>query len=154
MLRYAARVNGLDGLLITKLDVLDSFPVIRLCNAYNSSGSVIREFPASQQVLQSCEPVYEEMEGWQQDTSGVRRYEDLPAGSPPLHRADQRDDGAAGSGNFWGPDREQTIMLRELSPRPAVKLTVDFVVLYSKARGHTSSRNVPMCDVMSHSASW
>ena len=103
MLRYAARVNGLDGLLITKLDVLDSFPVIRLCNAYKSGDSIIREFPASQQVLQACEPVYEELE-WL--AAGYIRCQAIrgPArGGPPLHRADQRGDGAAGAGDFRRP---------------------------------------------------
>jgi adenylosuccinate synthase len=115
MLRYAARVNGLDGLLITKLDVLDSFPAIRLCNAYNCSGSTIREFPASQQFLQSCEPVYEDMEGWQQDTSGVRRYEDLPAAARRFIERISEVTGLPVMAISVGPDREQTIMLQELS---------------------------------------
>ena len=115
MLRYAARVNGLDGLLITKLDVLDSFPAIRMCNAYNCSGSTIREFPASQQFLQSCEPVYEDMEGWQQDTSGVRRYEDLPAAARRFIERISEVTGLPVMAISVGPDREQTIMLQELS---------------------------------------
>jgi adenylosuccinate synthase len=115
MLRYATRVNGLDGLLITKLDVLDSFPAIRLCNAYNCSGGTIREFPASQRLLQACEPVYEDLEGWQQDTSGIRRYEDLPAAARRFIERISEVAGLPVTAISVGPDREQTIMLQELS---------------------------------------
>jgi adenylosuccinate synthase len=119
MLRYAARVNGLDGLLITKLDVLDSFPTIRLCNAYTCNGGMIREFPSSQQLLQSCEPVYEDLEGWQQDTSGVRRYEDLPIAARRFIERIGEVAGLPVMAISVGPDREQTIMLQELFPQGA-----------------------------------
>jgi adenylosuccinate synthase len=115
MLRYAARVNGLDGLLITKLDVLDSFPAVRLCNAYRCSSGTIKEFPASQQLLQSCEPVYEEMEGWRQDTSGLRRYEDLPAAARRFIERIGEVTGLPVMAVSVGPDREQTIMLQDLA---------------------------------------
>jgi adenylosuccinate synthase len=117
MLRYAARVNGLDGLLITKLDVLDSFPVIRLCNAYTCNGSTIKGFPSSQQVLQACDPVYEDMDGWQQDTSGIRRYEDLPMAARRFIERLSEVSGLPVLAISVGPDREQTIMLQELSSR-------------------------------------
>jgi adenylosuccinate synthase len=115
MLRYAARVNGLNGLLITKLDVLDSFPVIRLCNAYQGNSGTIREFPASQRLLQACEPVYEDLEGWQQDTSGIRRYEDLPKAARRFIERIGEVAGLPVKAISVGPDREQTIMLQELS---------------------------------------
>jgi adenylosuccinate synthase len=119
MLRYAARVNGMGGLIITKLDVLDYFPTIRLCSAYKCNGSIIREFPASQRLIQSSEPVYEDLEGWQQDTSGARRYEDLPTAA---RRFIERVGEVAGLPVMTisvGPDREQTIMLQELFPQDA-----------------------------------
>lgn len=78
MLRYTARVNGLTGLLITRLDVLDEQPRLLLCTGYRYRGELLEGFPASLRVLRECEPVYEEMEGWQQDTSGARRLDDLP----------------------------------------------------------------------------
>lgn len=115
MLRYAARVNGLNGLLITKLDVLDSFPAIRLCNAYTCGGGTIREFPASQRLLQTFKPVYEDLEGWQQDTSGVRRYEDLPAAARRFIERIGEVTGLPVMAISVGSDREQTIMLQELS---------------------------------------
>jgi adenylosuccinate synthase len=114
MLRYAARVNGLNGLLITKLDVLDSLPAVRLCNAYRSSSDEVREFPTSQQLLQSYEPIYEEMEGWCQDTTGIRRYEDLPVAARRFIERIGEVTGLPVMAVSVGPDREQTIMLQEI----------------------------------------
>ncbi|NPV29475.1 MAG: adenylosuccinate synthase [Firmicutes bacterium] len=114
MVRYAARVNGLGGLIITKLDVLDSLPEIRLCTAYRAGGKVITEFPASLRVLQECEPVYEVFEGWQQDTSRARREEELP---PAARRFLDRIAVLTGIPVVMvsvGPDREQTVVLRDV----------------------------------------
>ena len=76
--RYAARLNGLDLLAITKLDVLSGLEKVKICKAYNYRGRILTEFPANPQVLLDCQPVYEEMEGWKQDISEARRLEDLP----------------------------------------------------------------------------
>lgn len=78
IVRYAARISGLDSLAITKLDVLTGLPVIKLCSGYRYKGEIIREFPASLKELAKCEPVYEEFPGWTEDISQVTRYEDLP----------------------------------------------------------------------------
>ncbi|CCO08353.1 adenylosuccinate synthase [Desulforamulus hydrothermalis] len=78
IVRYAARISGLDSLAITKLDVLSGLPVIKLCSGYRYKGEIIREFPASLKELAKCEPVYEEFPGWQEDISRVTRYQDLP----------------------------------------------------------------------------
>lgn len=79
ILRYAARISGLDSLAITKLDVLSGLPVIKLCSGYRYKGEIIKEFPASLRELAKCEPVYEEFPGWTEDISNVTKYEDLPA---------------------------------------------------------------------------
>ncbi|RYD02469.1 hypothetical protein N752_24380 [Desulforamulus aquiferis] len=78
IIRYAARISGLDSLAITKLDVLTGLPVIKLCSGYRYKGEIIREFPASLKELAKCEPVYEEFPGWTEDISHVTKYEDLP----------------------------------------------------------------------------
>ncbi len=116
MLRYAARVNGLGGLILTKLDVLDFLPTIKLCTAYRCNGSVIREFPASQRLLQGSEPVYEEFEGWQQDISAVRRYGDLPAAARRYIERISELTGLPVLAVSVGPDREQTMVMQELFP--------------------------------------
>lgn len=76
--RYAARVNGVTSLVVTKLDVLDRFDAVKICTGYRYHGEVLSEFPASLNVLAECEPVYEELPGWRRDITGIRRYEELP----------------------------------------------------------------------------
>jgi adenylosuccinate synthase len=78
LVRHAARVNGLGSLILTKLDVLDSFREIKLCTGYQYQGEPLDHFPASLKVLQECEPVYETLPGWQSPTVEARRLSDLP----------------------------------------------------------------------------
>jgi adenylosuccinate synthase len=76
--RYGARINGLDALALTKLDVLDRLDEIRICTAYMLRGRMLTEFPSDVVQLAACEPVYETMPGWTTPTAGIRRFEDLP----------------------------------------------------------------------------
>ena len=76
--RYAAMINGIDFWALTKLDVLDQQPVIRMCVAYQCGDQVLKQIPARLAVLQACQPVYEEMPGWQCSTSDVRSLDELP----------------------------------------------------------------------------
>jgi adenylosuccinate synthase len=76
--RFAARVNGLDAVALTKLDVLDGFERIPVCVGYRQGGATLREFPGDLGTLSSCEPVYDVLPGWSRPTAGVRRFEDLP----------------------------------------------------------------------------
>jgi adenylosuccinate synthase len=79
VVRYAARVNGLTGLAVTKLDVLDSFDRLALCTGYEIEGEACTDFPGDPIALERASPRYEWMEGWRQPTSGVRTIDDLPA---------------------------------------------------------------------------
>ena len=72
------RVNGLDALALTKLDVLDGLAELQICTAYRCDGATLTEFPGDVAQLAACEPVYETMPGWSAPTAGVRRYADLP----------------------------------------------------------------------------
>lgn len=76
--RYAVRINGVNSLAIMKLDVLDTFPTIKVCTGYRYHGELLTEVPMSPEALQDCEPVYEEYEGWQQSTEGIDQYDELP----------------------------------------------------------------------------
>jgi len=78
ILRYAVRVNGLDELVLTKLDVLDKLERIKICVGYKYKKKIIEDFPFQLNVWEECEPVYKEIEGWMKDTSKVNRYEELP----------------------------------------------------------------------------
>ncbi|MHB9143995.1 MAG: adenylosuccinate synthase [Symbiobacteriia bacterium] len=79
ILRYAARLSGLTGLAITRLDTLGGLDTLRICTGYKVDGKVVRDFPQSLKTLAQCEPVYEELPGWQEDISDLTSYDDLPA---------------------------------------------------------------------------
>lgn len=78
ILRYAARINGLNRIAITKLDVLDVMENLKICVAYKYRGETLTNFPASLKVLAECEPVYEEFPGWLTSTAAVRSFDELP----------------------------------------------------------------------------
>jgi adenylosuccinate synthase len=77
-LRYSVLVNGIDSLVVTKLDVLDTLAEIRLCTGYRHKGAVLDEFPTEPSILSACEPVYETIKGWQSPTRGIKEFKDLP----------------------------------------------------------------------------
>jgi adenylosuccinate synthase len=77
--RYAARVNGLDSIALTKMDVLDGLKAIDVCTAYRCGERTLTEFPGDLRQLVACRPVYERLPGWSKPTHGIRRFEDLPA---------------------------------------------------------------------------
>lgn len=76
---YSCRVNGINEIAVTKLDVLDNLKEIKICVGYRYQGKLYRNFPASLAVQKSGKPVYESHRGWLQDTSGIKKYKDLPA---------------------------------------------------------------------------
>jgi adenylosuccinate synthase len=76
--RYAARVNGLTELFLTKLDVLTGLEQIRMCVAYRYEGRDYEDFPPHQTIVHKAEPIYEDLEGWSEELEGVRGFDDLP----------------------------------------------------------------------------
>jgi adenylosuccinate synthase len=78
VVRYAARVNGLTGLALTKLDVLDSLEEVQICTGYDVDGEHVAHFPDDLARLERARPVFETMPGWQTDTTGARTIGDLP----------------------------------------------------------------------------
>ena len=78
-LRYAARVAGLDELIVTKLDVLDGFEEIRVAECYEMDGHAVEHFPADARALERCRPRLRSFEGWRASTAGARAWTDLPA---------------------------------------------------------------------------
>jgi adenylosuccinate synthase len=78
VVRYASRINGLDSVALTKLDVLDSLDAIQVCTGYRYGRETLTEWPADLNILARCEPIYETLPGWTRPTSGVTRYGDLP----------------------------------------------------------------------------
>jgi adenylosuccinate synthase len=116
--RYAARINGLDALALTKLDVLDGIEHIQICTAYRRGDTVLTDFPADLQLLEDCEPVYEAMPGWTAPTKGVRRFEDLPEAARAYIRRLEDVSHVPAAIISTGSDREDTI-IREDSAVPS-----------------------------------
>ena len=90
VVRYAARVNGLTGLAVTKLDVLDTLPELKVAIGYRAGGEELNDFPPDLGLLAEAEPVYETLPGWESSTAEARRWEDLPEGARRyLHRIEE-----------------------------------------------------------------
>jgi adenylosuccinate synthase len=78
LLQYACRINNLSGLIITKLDVLDTFDKINVCVAYDYQGKRLTTLPFDPQIIAECKPVYETLPGWKSSTADIKNYEALP----------------------------------------------------------------------------
>ncbi len=107
--RYAARVNGLTDLVMTKLDVLTGHKTISVCVAYDIDGAVTQEMPLTQSDFHHAVPVYEELPGWSEDISGVRRFSDLPQAAQDYVLRIEELAGCRVSAIGVGPGREATI---------------------------------------------
>ncbi len=107
--RYSSRVNGLTDLVLTKLDTLTGLATIPVCVAYEVDGVRHAEMPYDQSQFHHAVPVYEEFEGWQEDISGARRFEDLPAAAQRYVLALEEMSGTRISAIGVGPGREATI---------------------------------------------
>ena len=112
VLKDAARLNGLTGLAITKLDVLTTLNPVKICVAYDQDGVKRDSMPGTLKELERCRPIFEELPGWTEDIRGVRRYEDLPANTRSYLARVQELVGVPIQLISVGPDREETILLR------------------------------------------
>ncbi|MEO8025252.1 MAG: adenylosuccinate synthase [Bryobacteraceae bacterium] len=111
LLRYTATVNGFDSLLITKLDVLDTIQEIPVCVGYKIGGKLIDEMPATFKALETIEPVYETLPGWQDSTRGISDFSKLPAKARAYLDFLQVKTGVEVGGVSTGPERNETIVL-------------------------------------------
>lgn len=112
--RFSTRINGFSDFALTRLDILDIMPSIKVCTGYRVDGMTLADPPSSPSVLARCEPVYEEVAGWMTDISGVRRFEDLPGAARSYVERLEQLIGCPASVVSVGPSREQTIILREV----------------------------------------
>ncbi|MDR3586930.1 MAG: adenylosuccinate synthase [Desulfosporosinus sp.] len=112
--RYAVRVSGISDFAVTKLDVLTGFEILKICVGYRVNEEIIHEFPQSQKIFKQCQPVYEEMPGWQEDLTNVRRFEDLPEAAQNYILRIEGLTGVPATLVAIGPGREQTIVRGEM----------------------------------------
>ncbi|HEX7227023.1 MAG TPA: adenylosuccinate synthase [Candidatus Binatia bacterium] len=110
--RHAVRVNGITGIALTKLDVLTGFKKVPICTAYRFDGRVYDEFPASSKVLDKAEPVLEEMAGWNEALTAVRKFSELPAAAQKYVQRIEKLLETEIILVSVGPGREQTILLK------------------------------------------
>jgi adenylosuccinate synthase len=112
--RLSARVNGLTSIAVTRLDILDTLPRLKICSGYKLDGRNVNDFPASVAVLEKCRPVYEEMPGWQKPTGAVRLFKDLPVNARKYVKRLEDLIGCPASHISIGQRREQTIVRKPI----------------------------------------
>ncbi len=113
MVKQAAAVSGIDGVALTKLDVLDGFPEIKVCVGYKLRGKRIRRFPVSRADQAELAPVFETFEGWQGSTKGARSWADLPANAVKYVRRIEELIGAPVAMLSTSPEREDVILMKD-----------------------------------------
>lgn len=114
VVKYAAMLNSLDYLAITRLDILDGLDTIKICTGYRYNGQLLPEYPASLEVLEQVEPVYEDMPGWKTDISACKTYDELPeAARKYVERISELVGVPLGIVSV-GPNRSQTIILQPI----------------------------------------
>jgi len=111
--RRARMINGFNQMALTKLDVLSGLPTLNICVKYKIDGNTVEEFPASLEEMEKIEPVYEEMEGWQEDISQIKKFEELPENAKKYISKIETLVGAKISLISLGEDRTQTILLQQ-----------------------------------------
>ena len=113
LVRQTIVTGGVDGIALTKLDVLDGFDEIKLCTGYRLDGHEIDHLPADATEQARCEPIYETIEGWSESTRGARSWADLPAQAVKYVRRVEELIGAPVALLSTSPEREDTILVRD-----------------------------------------
>ena len=113
LVRQMARIGGIDGIALTKLDVLDSIDELRVCTGYRVGKDIIDEFPADISKQASIEPLYEIFEGWDISTKGARSWADLPATAVKYIRRIEELIGVPVAMLSTSPEREDTILVKD-----------------------------------------
>ncbi|MCZ6561849.1 MAG: adenylosuccinate synthase [Deltaproteobacteria bacterium] len=111
--RHAARINGITGLALTKLDVLTGFKIIKICTAYRCEGEIYHDFSSSLRVMKNAKPVWEELDGWDAPLSSARKLADLPINAQRYIRRLEEILETKMVLASVGPSREQTIMFKD-----------------------------------------
>jgi len=135
LLRYSSMINGIEWLVVTKMDVLDHLPEIPVCVGYKINGKKTAEIPAQISGYDKIECVYEKLPGWKKPTSGIADYDKLPQKAKDYLSFIAREIGAKIGVVSTGPDREQTMYVGEFEAHLPHKIVVDAPVPTGKAKG-------------------
>ncbi len=112
--RYSSRINGYTSMVLTRLDVLDDFDTIKICDTYELDGELVKDFPGSATLLERCKPIYEDFSGWDGITAGVTKLADLPTGARAYVERLEELVGRPIDIISTGPYRHETIVVREI----------------------------------------
>ena len=112
--RYSQHINGFSSLVLTRLDVLDGFPTVKICVGYEVDGELMGHFPSGATLLGRCKPVYEEMPGWSKPTEGATSFAQLPSEAAAYVRRLEELIGSEFHLISTGPHRDETIMLEPM----------------------------------------
>jgi adenylosuccinate synthase len=112
--RLSFRVNGFTSMVLTRLDILDTFKEIKICTGYKLDGKVINDFPASIAALEKCQPVLETLPGWESETGDARKYKDLPSNARKYVERLEGLIGCPASHISVGRSREQTVVRKQV----------------------------------------
>jgi adenylosuccinate synthase len=113
LLRYAMRINSFTGLALSKMDILSGIPSLRLCVGYRKDGQVYQDLPMGTYALDTYEPVYQDLPGWQQDIQSARRWDDLPPQAQQYVRTIEDHVGAPIHWISVGPERDQMVRIAD-----------------------------------------
>ena len=114
--RYSQQVNGLTGMVVTRLDILDGFPSVKICVGYSIDGQDVKRYPSDTRLLEQCVPVYEEMAGWDEPTAGVTYIDQLPENARAyVHRIEELV-GCPVQIISTGRSRDETILVEPVIP--------------------------------------
>jgi adenylosuccinate synthase len=113
LVRQSVAINGIDGVALTKLDVLDGLKTLKVCVGYEIDGKVLDYLPASLKDQAAAKPVFEEIEGWSESTAGARSFKDLNANAVKYVRRIEELIGAPVALLSTSPEREDTILMRD-----------------------------------------
>lgn len=112
--RFSARLNGFTGIALTKFDILDTLPTIKICTGYELEGTVLDNPPPNFATLEKCRPVWEEMPGWQTSTHQIRNFDDLPREARQYVKRIEELVGCPVDLISVGPSRDQSIIVRPI----------------------------------------
>ncbi|EJL92210.1 adenylosuccinate synthase [Herbaspirillum sp. CF444] len=112
LLKRSVQINGVSGMCLTKLDVLDGLESLKLCTGYTLNGKIVDIFPVGAEEAAACQPIYEEMPGWKESTVGVQSLDGLPSNARAYIKRIEELVGVPIDMISTGPDREETIVLR------------------------------------------
>ena len=114
--KYSRQLNGLTGMVITRLDILDGFPTVKLCVGYSANGRELDSFPANTNLLAQCQPIYEELPGWDRPTASATDLSQLPENAIAYVRRIEELVGCPAQIISTGPRRDETIAVGEFIP--------------------------------------